>query len=86
MVRKIGKKDMGRVVATPKTLPLSNFRAKISKSDLKNFFMDRYLKDEATAKNLVCRKALPLPEKNWKTCWGRRPPPPPPPAIGGLTK
>ena len=32
--------------------------------------MDRCPKDEATAKNLVCKEALLDPEKNWKTCWG----------------
>ena len=28
--------------------------------------MDRCPKDEPTAKNLVCRKALHIPEKNWE--------------------
>ena len=32
--------------------------------------MDRCPKDEATAKNLVCKKALPIPEKNWKNLLG----------------
>ena len=28
--------------------------------------MDRCPKDEPTAKNLVCKKAIHIPEKNWK--------------------
>ena len=32
--------------------------------------MDKCPKDEATAKNLVCKKALPIPEKNWKNLLG----------------
>ena len=63
MVRKIG-------VVPPSTLPLSNFRAKRGRSDLKNFFMDRCPKDEPTGKNLVCQKALPISEKNWKNLLG----------------
>ena len=34
--------------------------------DLKNFFMDKCLKDGPTAKSLVCEKAFPISEKNWK--------------------
>ena len=33
--------------------------------------MDRCSKGEPTAKNLVCKKALPIPEKNWKNLLGR---------------
>ena len=32
--------------------------------------MDRCAKDEPTAKNLVCKKALPIPEKNGKNRLG----------------
>ena len=32
--------------------------------------MDICHRDEPTAENLVSKKALPIPEKNWKTCWG----------------
>ena len=48
--------------------------------------MDRFPKDEATAKNLVCKKkALPIPEKNWKNLLGGGGGGDPPPlAIGGL--
>ena len=48
--------------------------------------MDRCPKDEPTAKNLVCKKALPIREKFEKPVGGRvdATPPPPPPAIGGL--
>ena len=38
--------------------------------------MDRCRKDEATTNNLDCKKALPIPEKNWKNLLGV--------AIGGL--
>ena len=31
--------------------------------------MDRCPKDEPTAENLVCKKALPIPEKIGNTCW-----------------
>ena len=31
--------------------------------------MDRCPKDEPTAKNLVWKEALPIPEKNWKNPW-----------------
>ena len=34
--------------------------------------MDRCTKDEPTAKNLVCKKAFPIPEKNWKNLFGGR--------------
>ena len=40
--------------------------------------MDRCSKDDPTAKNLVCKKALSIPEKNWKNLLC------PPPAILGL--
>ena len=39
------------------TFPLHNFGANTGRSDLKNFFMDRYSKDELTAKNLVWNKS-----------------------------
>ena len=32
--------------------------------------MDRCPKDEPTAKNLVCKKPLPIQEKNWKNLLG----------------
>ena len=32
--------------------------------------MDRYTKDEPTGKSLVCKKALPISEKNWKKLLG----------------
>ena len=32
--------------------------------------MDRCPKDEPTGKNLVCKKALPISEKNWKNLLG----------------
>ena len=38
--------------------------------DLNNFFMDKCPKDKSTAKNLVCRKPLLIPEKNWKNLLG----------------
>ena len=40
--------------------------------------MDRCLKDEPTTENLVCKKALPIPEKKWKNLLGVTPSPPPP--------
>ena len=46
--------------------------------------MGRCPKDEPTGKNLVCRKALPISEKNWKNLLGSGIQPPPPLAIGGL--
>ena len=55
-------------------------------SDLKNFFMDRCPKDESAAKNLVCKKALPIPEKNWKNLLGWHPPSPPPPPPLAIRK
>ena len=65
MVKKIGQLWLnGGVVATP---------------DLKNFFMDRCPKDEPTGKNLVCKKALPISEKNWKNLLGGGIHPSPPP-------
>ena len=39
--------------------------------------MGRYPKDEPTAKNLVCKKVLLIPEKNWENLEK-------PLAIGGL--
>ena len=33
--------------------------------------MDRCPKDEPAAKNLVCKKAIPTPEENWKNLMGR---------------
>ena len=81
MVRKIGKKSAWGVVCQPLQHP-SFFL--ILEHDLKNFFMNRCPKDEPIAKNLVCEKALPIPEKNWEILlggggWH------PPLAIGGLT-
>ena len=35
--------------------------------------------DEPTAKNLVCKKVLPIPEKNWKNLFGGGIPSPSPP-------
>ena len=52
------------------------------RSDLKGFFMDRCPKDEPTDKNLVCEKAPPIPEKNWKNLLGWYSTPPPPPPLG----
>ena len=52
------------VVATPQYLILGLD----GRSDLKNFFMDRCPKDEATAKILFRIEALP--RKTGKTCWG----------------
>ena len=43
------------------------------------FFMDRCPKDEPTGKNLICKKALPISEKNWKNLLGDGIHPPPPP-------
>ena len=50
--------------------------------------MGRCPKDEPTGKNLVCKKALTISEKNWKNLLGvaSNPPPPPPLAIGGLSR
>ena len=45
------------------------------------FFMGRCAKDEPTGKNLVCKKALPISEKNRKNLLGGGDPPL---AIGGL--
>ena len=53
------------------------------------YFMGRCPKDEATAKNLVCKRSSSHSlEKIGKTCWwGWHPPPSPPPlAIGGLSR
>ena len=47
--------------------------------------MNRYPKDEPTAENLVCIKALPIPEKNWKNLLGGGVSIHLPLAIGGLT-
>ena len=33
---------------------------------MKKIFMDRCPKDEVSAKHLVCKKALPIPEENLK--------------------
>ena len=57
-------------------LSLSNFRA----SMVEKFFMDRYSKDEPTAKNLVLKKdSSHYKEKIEKPLWGRGIHPPPPP-------
>ena len=52
-----------------------------------NFFMGRCPKDELTGKNLVCKKALSISEKNWKSLLGGGGihSPLPPLAIGGLS-
>ena len=36
------------------------------KESSENFFMDKYHRDESTAKNLVCKKALPILEESWE--------------------
>ena len=62
MVRKVGQPLLsggggGRGLPPPSTLSLSNFRSKLVRSDLKNYFMERWPKDEPTAKNLVWNKS-----------------------------
>ena len=49
----------------------------------KKFFISRCPKDEPTGKNLVCKKALHIYQKNWKNLLGGGGIPPPL-AIGGL--
>ena len=52
------------VVAIPlSTLSLSSLESRRQVRS-ENFFLDKCPKDEPTAKNLVCRKALPIPAKN----------------------
>ena len=68
MVIKVGQLLLsgGRgVVATPSTLPLSILEPRRLVRFEKSF-MGRCPKDEPTGKNLVCIKALPISEKNWK--------------------
>ena len=48
--------------------------------------MDRCPKDESTVKIYFAKKALPIPEKNWKNLLGEWHLPPPPVAIGGLNE
>ena len=55
----------GAVVAPPpQQPPFVKFYSQDGRSDLKNVFTGKCPKDEATAKHLVCKKALPIPEKN----------------------
>ena len=72
MVRKIGQLllNWGGGGWLPPHTPLSLILEPRRYVRSQKFFMDRCPKDEHTGKNLVCKKALPISEKNWKNLLG----------------
>ena len=73
MVRKIGELLLiggGGGVNHPPAPSLSLILEPRRQARSENFFMDRCPKDEPTGKNLICKKALLISEKNWKNLLG----------------